>query len=69
MYESRKVELDLDNMFGLHLKSYIYIYKLTATTESRAATARISAHDTVCLQTLSTCVLILSITSNPLNEF
>lgn len=41
----------------------------TATTESRAATAKISAQDTIGpQQTWSTADLILSITSNPLRE-
>ena len=40
----------------------------TATTESRAATARMSAHDTVWLQTASTWDLMVSITSKPLME-
>jgi len=39
-------------------------------TESRAATAKISAHDTTGrLQALSTAALISSTTSNPLIEF
>lgn len=43
---------------------------LTATTESRAATARISEHETRGQpQTSSTSDLILSMTSNPLTEF
>lgn len=42
---------------------------LTATTPSRAASARISAQDTVALQAASTRVLMLSITSKPLAEF
>lgn len=40
----------------------------TATTESRAATARMSAHDTVWLQTASTWDLMVSTTSKPLTE-
>lgn len=43
--------------------------QLTATTESRAATARMSAHDTTGPpQASSTADLILSTTSNPLTE-
>lgn len=43
------------------------MHALTRYTESRAATANISAHETtVFLQDLSTAALILSITSNPL---
>lgn len=41
----------------------------TRKTESRAATASISAHDTVSGQAISSSDLIESITSNPLNEF
>lgn len=41
----------------------------TATTESLAVTARISAQDTTPGQTLSTLDLIVSITSNPRREF
>ena len=41
---------------------------LTATTESRAATARMSAQETVCLQMASTCVLMLAMTSKPLRD-
>jgi hypothetical protein len=43
--------------------------KLTVTTESRAAIANISAHETTPGHTLSTADLILSTTSNPLAEF
>lgn len=42
---------------------------LTKTTPSRAASAKISAQDTVALQLASTRVLIVSITSKPLAEF
>jgi hypothetical protein len=42
---------------------------LTVTTESRAAIANISAHETTPGHTFSTADLILSITSNPLTEF
>ncbi|BAT03211.1 Os07g0677350 [Oryza sativa Japonica Group] len=35
----------------------------SATTESRAATVRMSAQETVCLHTASICVLMLSMTS------
>lgn len=41
---------------------------LTATTESRAATARMSAHETVCGHTVSSSVLALSTTSNPRSD-
>lgn len=41
---------------------------LTATTESRAATARISAQETTPGQALSSEVLMVSITSKPLKE-
>lgn len=39
------------------------------TTESRAAMARMSAHETMPGQAFSTAVFISSITSNPLAEF
>ena len=42
---------------------------LTKTTPSRAASAKMSAQDTVALQLASTRVLIVSITSKPLAEF
>ena len=42
--------------------------RLTATTESRAATARMSAQETVCLQMASTCALMLAMTSKPLRD-
>lgn len=47
------------------------MHVVTATTESRAATAKISAQETRLgvLHTLSTSDLILSITSKPLTEF
>ncbi|KAM0941188.1 hypothetical protein DsansV1_C17g0146111 [Dioscorea sansibarensis] len=54
------------------LPTVIYRYcaeRLTATTESRAATARMSAQDTTCLHALSTFDLIVSITSKPRSEF
>jgi len=41
---------------------------LTRTTESLAAIASISAHETVCGHVASTALLISSITSNPLIE-
>lgn len=41
---------------------------LTATTESRAATAKISAQDTTPAHELSRLVLIVSTTSKPLND-
>jgi len=47
---------------------FIFI-KLTATTESRAAIARISAQETTPGQAASTLVLMSSITSKPLREF
>jgi len=60
-------------MVALHKKficSYLlYGIKLTATTESRAATATISAQETTPGQTASTLVLMSSITSKPLKEF
>jgi hypothetical protein len=40
----------------------------TVTVESRAATARMSAHETVREQTASTCALMLSTTLKPLSE-
>lgn len=42
---------------------------LTKATPSRAATARMSAHETVALQAASRRVLMASITSKPLAEF
>jgi len=42
---------------------------LTATTESLAATERISAQETVLGHNFSTSDFILSITSKPLSEF
>ena len=49
---------------------YYSILDFTATTESRAATAKISAQETTGRpQTLSTSALILSTTSNPLKDF
>lgn len=44
-------------------------FKLTKSTESRAAMASISAQDTTPLHALSTELLIRSTTSNPLAEF
>ena len=44
------------------------LFCLTATTESRAATATMSAHDTTCGHILSSRALMLSITSNPRRE-
>lgn len=44
-------------------------FKLTKSTESLAATASISAHDTTPAHALSTALFIASITSNPLAEF
>ena len=41
----------------------------TATTESRAASANISAQETTPGQDPSTCCLMKSITSNPRKEF
>ena len=41
---------------------------LTATTESRAAVANISAQETRPVQELSNWLLMVSITLNPLNE-
>lgn len=46
----------------------IYVYALTATDASRAATARISAHDTIPGHILSNCDFASSMTSNPLTE-
>lgn len=43
-------------------------WRLTATMESLAATARMSAQETMLGQRLSNSALILSITSNPLRE-
>lgn len=43
--------------------------KLTATTLSRAATARISEQETIPGQAVSNWVLMSSITSKPLREF
>lgn len=45
------------------------LLKLTATTESRAAAATISAQETIPGQAVSNCVLMVSITSKPLSEF
>lgn len=42
---------------------------ITSRTESLAAMATISAQDTTPLQALSTELLIVSMTSNPLTEF
>lgn len=42
---------------------------ITRTTESLAAMANISAQETVPLHALSTALLIVSTTSNPLTEF
>ena len=53
-------------MHGLYFKVYLI---LTKTTPSRAASARMSAQDTVALQAASTRVLMVSITSKPLTEF
>jgi len=47
---------------------FIVINKLTVTTESRAAIARISAQETTPGQAASTLVLMSSITSKPLRE-
>jgi len=43
-------------------------YIITRRTESLAAMASISAHETTPLHALSTAVLIVSTTSNPLTE-
>lgn len=45
------------------------VFALTATTESRAATARISAQETTLGHKLSSWDLMVSTTSNPLTEF
>lgn len=55
-------------MVELH-ELYVSNDRLTATTLSRAESARISAHETVALQAASTRVLMVSITSKPLAEF
>jgi hypothetical protein len=47
------------------LKTFFF---LTATTESLAATAKMSAHDTIPAHAVSTWDLTVSITSNPLSE-
>lgn len=49
--------------------NWVDVVLLTATTESRAATAKISAQETTPGHTFSTFVLIVSITLKPLNEF
>lgn len=50
----------------MHIKRYSFTVFVTATTESRAATAKISAQDTIPAQEVSRLVLIVSTTSNPL---
>lgn len=49
--------------------NWVDVVLLTATTESRAATAKISAQETTPGHTFSTFVLMVSITLKPLNEF
>lgn len=44
------------------------MFRLTKRTESRVAIVSISAHDTIPLHALSTAVLMVSTTSNPLAE-
>ena len=53
------------NWNGICLRIGIY---LTATTESRAATARMSAQETTPGHTASTCALMLSMTSKRLSD-
>lgn len=50
------------------MKLHFFFFLLTITTESLAAIAKTSAHETTPGQAFSTAVFIWSITSNPLRE-
>lgn len=60
------MEMEWKKLVLLGLRVHVV---LTATTESRAATARMSAQETVWLHASSSCALMSSTTSNPRSEF